>query len=228
MAVTISFCTTCRDRAEHLARTLPTNAALLGEGEELVILDYGSETPIGPLVRESPRPGIESFRLPRTPLYRSSHAKNVAHRCATGDFLVNLDADNLLTADYLSWLRGTVRESGPCLVFTEAWGGGGGRIGVSRGVFVTLGGYDERIDGWGYDDNDLVERARGLGCKLVKTPRKLMRFIRHDDGLRSANPQATRSHGQGLSEAAIQRGEFVANAGSGWGAAPGLVHERLL
>ena len=227
MPVTISFCTTCRDRSEHLARTLPANAARLAEGDERVILDYGSEVPIAPVVREFARPGIELFRMPRTPRYRSAHSKNVAHLSATGEFLVNLDADNLLTPEYLNWLRGTVGENGPCLVFTEAWGGGGGRVGVSREVFVALGGYDERIDGWGYDDNDLVERARGLGCKVVKTPKKLIQFLRHDDALRGANPQATRSHGKRLSDAAIERGELVANAGSAWGAAPGLIHESL-
>ena len=227
-ATKISFCTTCRDRIEHLALTLPKNATVLTDAHEIVLLDYGSEKPITPIVREFARPWIELFRIPRTPRHRMAHAKNVAHLMATGDFLVNLDADNILTLEYLRWLEGVVSGSAPCIVFTHAWGGGGGRIGLPRQAFLSLGGYDERFDGWGYDDNDLLERGRRAGLKAVKTPDALVRFIRHGNALRGPNPRATRSHAKRLSDAAIRQRQFVANSGGAWGEASHIIHESIL
>ena len=188
----------------------------------------GSEVPIAPAIREFARPGIEVFRLPRTPRHRMAHAKNVAHRMATGDFLVNLDADNILTPEYLEWLQGVVNAGVPCIIFTHAWGGGGGRIGLPREAFLSLGGYDERFDDWGYDDNDLLERGRRVGLKAVKTPDALVRFLRHEDALRGVNQRASRSRAKKLSDAAIRRRQFVANSGRVWGEAPVIIHESSL
>jgi hypothetical protein len=228
VVVSISFCTTCRDRIEHLSQTFPTNASLLTSGMEMVILDYGSEWPITSLIRESARTGIKLFRIPRTPRHRMAHAKNVAHRLSTGDFLVNLDADNILTPEYLRWLQAAIHEDPQPIVFTHAWGGGGGRIGLSRRAFISLGGYDERFDGWGYDDNDLLERGRRIGIKAIKAPTAFVRFIRHGDALRGENPKETRTRAKRLSDAAIMRRELVANSGRAWGETPNITHESIL
>ena len=148
-----------------------------------------------------PPSGASLYRVADTPRYRTAHAKNVAHLLATGDFLVNLDADNTLTDGYVAWLTETLGAGPSAMAFSEAWGGGGGRIGLPRAVFSALGGYDERFEGWGYEDGDLLERARGFGLKAVKAPGDLVEFISHDDSLRGSDKESTRSDAMRLSEA---------------------------
>lgn len=221
----ISFCTTCRDRTAHLQQTLPRTLKALREDDELVILDYGSAVPIRSVVMSARHPGLRLYRVSETARFRMAHAKNVAHRLATGDFLVNLDADNFLAAGYVTWLRATLAAGSNVITYSEAWGGGGGRLGLPRAAFVALGGYDERFDGWGFDDDDLLERARRHGLMAVRTPVELVEFIPHDDFLRGADKEATRARAKVLSQAAIAQQHYVANVGREWGVAEGLIDE---
>ena len=223
----ISYCTTCRNRIEHLQQTLPRSLDALRDGDELVILDYGSAEPIKPVVARFRHPALRLYRVADTPRYRRAHAKNVAHLLAMGDFLVNLDADNTLTDGYVAWLTETLGAEPNAIAFSEAWGGGGGRIGLPRAVFSALGGYDERFEGWGYEDGDLLARARGLGLPAVKAPDDLVEFITHEDSLRESDKEATRNQAMRLSEAAIAQRQYVANAGCEWGVAAEMVHEIL-
>src|SRR5436190_6150319 len=79
----ISYCTTCRNRIEHLQQTLPRTLSALRDGDELVILDYGSAEPMRPVVARFCHPAIQLYRIAQTPRFRVAHAKNVAHRLAT-------------------------------------------------------------------------------------------------------------------------------------------------
>jgi hypothetical protein len=117
--------------------------------------------------------------------------KNIIHRQATKDIVVNLDADNRLSIFYLyalSQLKPNeylyVREGG--IYNTENVGG---RIGIYRDKFIALGGYDEHLsDGWGFEDDDIVRRAHFFGL----TPRWLFpavigNTVIHPDALRTLN-----------------------------------------
>ena len=57
----------------------------------------------------------------------------------------------------------------------------GGRIVVSADNFYRLGGYDERIEGWGPDDLQFCLRARDAGLNPIKIPPHQMgKVIAHD------------------------------------------------
>lgn len=56
-----------------------------------------------------------------------------------------------------------------------------GRIGLPRGGFDTLGGYDERLLPMGCQDSDLVDRARALGMSVVRVPQQVPFAIRNSD-----------------------------------------------
>ncbi|PZP46571.1 MAG: hypothetical protein DI598_11950 [Pseudopedobacter saltans] len=57
----------------------------------------------------------------------------------------------------------------------------GGRVAVSADNFYKLGGYDERIEGWGPDDLQFCLRARDAGLQPVAIPpQQVGGVITHD------------------------------------------------
>lgn len=161
----VSFCVTNRNRLEHAKKTIPRNLEMLRsfENTEMVLLNYGSEEDLDGWVREELKDWILSGKLiygstkhPKT--FRMAHAKNCSHLMATGNIVVNLDSDNWLSYSFIKLVLDTfklhvnpiVKGSGPGL---------GGRIGVRKDVFQFVGGYDERLDSWGYDDKDFFDRV---------------------------------------------------------------------
>jgi sulfotransferase family protein len=100
----IVFCTTCKNRTQHLEKTLPQNLADNGDYPDckFVILGYDSSDHLLPYLQEKHQDAIDSGRLvvynyrDSTP-FKVAHAKNMAHRLGIlegADILVNLDADN--------------------------------------------------------------------------------------------------------------------------------------
>ncbi len=220
----ISYCTTCKGRAHHLMKTLPANlAAEAGNPNvEFVILDYGSEDGLGEWIQQNFANELESGRIryARTeqPHFRMAHAKNMAHRVATGDILCNLDADNFIAPDFSQWLGkqfarepnavvsaqrigrwDLIKERGARVMrglpATMEVGGIGGRIAIRSENFYKLGGYDEKIEGWGPDDLQFCLRARDAGLAQVRIPQhEVGAVIAHDAASRVSelSPEARR------------------------------------
>jgi hypothetical protein len=64
----------------------------------------------------------------------------------------------------------------------------GGRIAIHAAHFKLLGGYDEKIEGWGPDDLNFTLRARDAGLCVVDIPSELYRTpLAHSDGERLVN-----------------------------------------
>jgi glycosyl transferase family 7 (putative galactosyltransferase) len=186
----ISFCTTCMGRAHHLEQTLPANLAdavdwSRPDAVEFVVLDYSSPDDLASWVRTDPRlqpyreAGILRFaRSPGHTSFRHSHAKNMAHALATGDVLVNVDADNFVGAGFAEHLRAVFARRPGAVVAPDRLDarlnvgrhrGCMGRIALTRRTFERLGGYDEseRFRGWSGEDTDLLIRAIKLFCRPV-------------------------------------------------------------
>jgi hypothetical protein len=181
---------------------------------EFVLLDYESQDGLGDWVRASLGDEIASGRLvyaryEPAPHFRMAHAKNMAHRIASGDVLVNVDGDNFIAKDFSLWLRTLYSRSPDALasprdisvtgflrqrVFNKLVNlprpvdGLCGRIAVSRAAFFAVGGYDEAIAGWGSDDIDFMLRVRDAGTSLAVIPAELWGgTIPHDNVARIEN-----------------------------------------
>jgi hypothetical protein len=192
----VSYCTTCKGRLHHLKETLPANLAAESNNPnvEFVVLDYDSNDGLGEWIRSNFTEEIKTGRLryaryEPAPYFKMSHAKNMAHRLATGDILYNLDADSTTTTDFSTWLQQhfsqqpkSVVSSLPTKTTNYLWERGVGRllgskltpvdgkIAIRREDFEELGGYDETFTGWGAEDFNLVLRARELGLQIIKQP----------------------------------------------------------
>lgn len=190
----VSFCITCKGRLDHLKETLPKNLANNADytNTEFVVLDYDSRDGLAKWMRDNYRDEITSGKIRYAhyipaKYFKVSHAKNMAHRLATGDILCNLDADNVVPPGFAAWLDRTFNETPDALVrpsgntvMRKVTGGGRtpsgarGRIAMSRESFYGLTGYDETYTGYGNEDNDLFRRAKQRGLKRVTVPEAMI------------------------------------------------------
>lgn len=168
----ISFCTSCMNRLHQLAQTLPANLEpLLEDGRaELVVLNYNSQDGLDEWMKRYQsyidsgviRYGHET----KARYFHASKAKNLAHYLATGEFLVNLDADNFIE-NSIPEMRRYWREDPWAVLWlwpgSDYSDGTFGRIGLNRAVFVKCGGYDEEFLPIAVQDRDLLSRLAELG-----------------------------------------------------------------
>jgi glycosyltransferase involved in cell wall biosynthesis len=92
-------------------------------------------------------------------------AKNFAVRFSSGDYVFNLDCDN-----YLDNIVDEIRSSDQGVHCHEYLKGTHGRIGMSKEIFVKIGGYDENFFPAGVHDNDIILRANYLDYKFKSIP----------------------------------------------------------
>ena len=150
----ISFCVPYTDsRLSHKEMPYPGNKELCDEyGCELIYLYWTDE-------------------------WNYSKGFNAVHSKAKGDIVVTYGADIYITRKYIEDLIDKFGKDMDILITAS----NGGRIAVSDENFKRLGGYDETMTGWGFEDIDFIYRAQTLGltCHLsVGTD-----FIPHTDNL---------------------------------------------
>lgn len=181
---------TCRNRLAHARRTIPSALSAKREHDQLVVLDYGDTEGLADFVRENIPRSIDAGHLKyaraEAESWNVGHAKNLAHRLADGDIVVNLDADNLLVPGYVDLIA---RFCGKRTVFSGGFstsckdGGTCGRVALHKNRFIALGGYREGF-GYGPEDHDLVLRAVMSGMEQVATPQLYLQCVPHSGALR--------------------------------------------
>lgn len=99
-----------------------------------------------------------------------SKAKNLGHRLASADYVFNLDADNYITEGDVESILHAASLGAVCHQFSGTYGDGShGRIGLPKTKFLELGGYDEAFLPMGYQDVDLLNRAKLSGATVLQT-----------------------------------------------------------
>ena len=96
-----------------------------------------------------------------------------------------------------------------------------------RKDLVALGGYEEEMLGWGYEDADLICRARKISLENVPSDKFFCRAIQHDDAMREAyhTPPGVKhiaksdsiSHNHRIMEQHRRNRRLEANKGKVWG-----------
>jgi hypothetical protein len=240
----ISFCITCMNRLSHLSQTLPRNLEVTKHFDvEFVLLNYNSKDGLDEWIRANYMPLIQAGRLVHlheqsATRFHMSKCKNLAHRGGSGDILVNLDSDNFIGADYCQKLLQEFNRDSNILIhaYTKLEEGDSngtwGRIAMFRKDFYRLGGYTECFEPYGYDDRDLMARAKGLGIRLLTLQGKqYATCIEHTNDIRVENlapnqPAAAIIFGNRneiASNMALEGGSYVVNH-AGFGAANVVVN----
>lgn len=176
----LSFCITHKNRFESLKMTLLKNLNdNLTERKhiEFVLMDFDENEEVRHWIwdhfEEFLSDGyLKYFHCDQLDQWHASIAKNTSHKMAQGIVLVNLDCDNYTgvrggrfvydqfiesTQEIVLWQFSKVKQDGSF-----------GRIALTKELFYALGGYDESFLPMGYQDNDLMERARAMGAMLVR------------------------------------------------------------
>src|SRR4051812_951936 len=185
----ISFCTTCMGRRHHLEKTLLRNIEdnlpkkVTDPQVEFILVDYNSKDGLKEWVETNPalKPHLDNgtliyARYPDADHFHHAHAKNMAHRLATGDVVCNVDADNFTGPGFAQFLAEEFADASPAIVHPSVKTmrdlppestGCFGRIAMRRKDFLALGGYSEDRfkKGWGFEDTDLILRALAYGLK---------------------------------------------------------------
>lgn len=220
-------------RLHHLMETLCPNLSVMSEfqGLECILLNYNSPDLLDEWVKNELYDHINEGRMtyyktsePTT--FHIAHAKNVAHRLATGNIVCNLDADTFLSVEFVNFVRDAFADGlhRTCVAQTESCDLSG-RIAISRLNFLNLGGYNEKlVHGWGYDDHDFLRRATLFGVSTRLFRPDIAKVIQHGNLERvryTESKSIEESHARNVrvSEDAIARGEIVANRGRSWGVA---------
>ena len=189
---TVAFCTTCKNRADHIKKILPPS--LQGNPKsKFIIINYGTEDDLLEYLFSNHKRELDSGQLVvyshfDAPKFRMAHAKNMAHRLAVmegADILVNLDGDNFAGAGFEDF---AVSNLGPKtflwanMVKGEMTRGVSGRIAVSKEAFFKVGGYDEsKFIHWGSDDKDFNIRLKDLGYQPVEIPAEYLFCVAHNN-----------------------------------------------
>jgi hypothetical protein len=234
--VKISFCTTCMNRLFHLKETYPNNlsSAESYADAEFVLLDYGGKDGLQTWVESELSAYLQSGRLkfiraegPR--YWVAAHAKNIAHREATGEILCNLDADITIPPGFCEFVAESFSSRNIVMSFAseDAMGNNGcaGFVAARREHFYSVNGYDESINlGWGYDDLNYQFRVRMHNNLKLFTPPPIISCIPHANEVRTANCQLKDIHetmavSRNICEDAALRKDYIANKGVDWGVA---------
>lgn len=183
--LSLSLVTVCMNRREHLMRSAAAVATWPHHQEHLVV-DWSSDEPL----RRSDLPPDGRLRLLRVDgerRWNPSRAYNFALAQASGQWLIRMDADCWPTAGF---------DPEELLAEGSLWVGSGteGRYGqflMTREHFEAVGGFNECMRGWGFEDKDLRGRlAFQQGWSLGEIPEASIGVITHSDEERMGQPRA--------------------------------------
>jgi hypothetical protein len=209
-AVSIVAC--CMDRNTNLALALPS--WLSSGAEQIVIVDWHSQEPVQTtLEREltvlhphwTQKVEIVRVELPETNhRWVLSWAYNLGVRYARHPWLLKLDSDNVLHADFLDKTLGTAVIDQPADWCPHYWKGDwrsaktrqqvylNGVLLVSRAAFVAIGGYSEWIQSYGWEDSAAqISLEKTLGLKPIPLNPDLIDHLPHEDEQRVGSARNT-------------------------------------
>jgi len=228
----ISFITTCMDRTNDLKITFPQNWEDNKNYPdiEFVLINYNSKDDMDEWVKNNLMNFIESGKViyvktTEPKFYEMGHSRNIGFKVATGEIVNNLDADNYSGKDF-AWNINLLAEVRPeKAVFAKGKKRMHGRIGLYKTEFIELGGYDEDLTGYGFDDHGVVYRAMALGFKFmwwcglvkmdrIKTPRNVV-----GENMKIKNWRKTEEINKGITFNKLRDGKFIVNQDKHWGKA---------
>lgn len=172
-----TYVTTCKGRLAHLSQTLP--AAVAQEDADWVVVDYGCPDGAGNWVLEH-FPQVKVVRVTDDAGFNAARARNLGAAAAQSEWLAFVDADVQLAPDFFRRVSPGLAHGHfylPDSGDPNTWGS----CLVERSAFLAAGGYDEAIEGWGGEDNDLYAALALQGVRRGFYPGGFVTPIRHSD-----------------------------------------------
>ena len=180
--MTISLASGCMNRAATLRMVLPTWLACR-EIDEVVVVDWSSRVPISEELADFKDFRIRFIRVEGQPYWCAARCHNVEIIAASGDNLLRIDSDvqvlpnffreHPLEQDDIFWNASWKNSCGDdCHLF--------GTVYTQRKNFLLVNGYNERLQSYGFEDEDIYRRMQGAHIRRCEANRKLLKHIPHD------------------------------------------------
>jgi glycosyltransferase involved in cell wall biosynthesis len=213
----VSFCITCKGRIEHIKQTLRQNIDdNQGADVQFVLLDYNSTDGLQEYIKENFADEIADGTLkyvyyPEAEKFKRGHAKNMAHRAADGEILVDLDGDNFTGEGFADYVAKQFDEANEGIFLrplpetlaelsNKGTVGCAGRIAVKREDFFAIGGYDEKYKGWSAEDANLDKRLQDCGLIKQDIDIEYLNDIPHSNEMRAAGENVITMYAKGFLE----------------------------
>lgn len=225
----IVFCTTCKNRTQHLRQTLPVNLAdNPSPDNRFIVLDYGSQDDLLDYLRTVNDPRLIVYSCSPPGPFHVAHAKNMAARLGIlegADILVTVDADNYTGPNFDRFI---LDRSGfgtfLCPDFPRIQSlphgpsrpnrGYAGRLAIRSQEFIKAGGYDELFDTWRGEDIDMIARLQRMGYAMRLIDNRYLNAIPHDSKVRFREyPHAEQYENKREVKVIYARTETVVNYG---------------
>jgi glycosyltransferase involved in cell wall biosynthesis len=182
-----------RNRLENLVKALPTWLAQ-HEIDEILLVDWGSTTPVldGLLARGLSDPRLRVLRVEGEDQWCLTLAYNLGFRMCRFDRILKLDADICLSAGFFA-----NHPLGAGQFYAGDWRAYGAGQEHLNGVFYIhradlahVGGFNEYIRSYGYDDDDLYARLCEAGFQRDLLREDDLFHLPHPDAARLGNTDA--------------------------------------
>lgn len=176
----ISFCVTCMNRLYHLKKTLMQN--FLNNADypafELLLLNYNSKDDLENWAHEHFSEFIDKgvfsyYKTEEPTVFSQTHSKNLAFKLADGDIVCNINADNFTGQGFASYVNEVFQENENVFLSPDPEakidGGAAGIVCLKKTDFYKVGGFDEQMKIYGWEDVDFINRLQqaGLERKLI-------------------------------------------------------------
>jgi len=198
--IKISLCTVVMNRLDHFVTTLKHNVKIIEKYKGIIdinVLDYNSTDGLEDylfkqewFVKAVKSKYVYYYKNFKARYYHRTLPKNKIHFLAKGAYLINIDADNFISKLYLDYCLNLIASEAnfflrPSINNTQ---GAFGRIMISKTDFKKIGGYNLKIENYGFEDSEITLRLRKLGIQQLVTPHNLkLDFIEHSNKLRIEN-----------------------------------------
>lgn len=189
----ISLFTACKNRGENLEKALKTWLRF-PEIDEIILVDWASDLSLEPLVERYQDGRIVLAVVSDQEKWILTQAFNLAARLTTCDKIFKIDADvEILTGFFEQHILQ------PGIFYAGNWINQrneneqylNGMVYLYRDDFFRVNGYNEFIQMYGWDDDDLYGRLQAQGLKRVDISNDTLHHIEHEH--RTIHQDATRA-----------------------------------
>lgn len=210
----VSLVAVCMGRHDTLLKTVPAWLNV-HHVSEIILVDWSSAPPLEPVVRSIPGADrIKVIRVTAEPIWVLSRAYNLAVGATSYSHVIRTDCDYEIGRDFVtahSKLMADHMPDGLDISASESakfalpsnpdanhfFAGNynlarnenevhlNGAVFIRRKDFLDVGGYDERIQTYGWDDEDLYKRLGSAGLTKMNISYDHVSHVRHGDSGRA-------------------------------------------
>ena len=220
----ISIISACMNRNANLLKALKTWIAL-EEVDEILIVDWSSDRSVYRDIQQAGLldPRVRVVRVDNQPRWVLTYAFNVGFRMARYSTILKADADITISKDFFerNSLARNQFVTGDWKIAAHNQEHINGFFFIHTEDLFKANGFNEFIDSYGWDDDDLYGRLEHLGMERVRVDASTIFHLHHEDAQRVGHEDKECLHA--LDELnqntfyQIRKNRFIANSMPVWG-----------